>query len=268
MKKKFAKFLPWQLSSWHSNKFVGGFVKLDQPSDSTKWTISTYHWSLVNKESICRPTLPVFVPHKLLVLRTTRKTRRVAMLSIFRPIKTHLELQRVFFNTLLGHQWEKSEPQKQYKTKSQEKNTQKKGMLCQITSHQRSQHKPHHTWKFVCVQVKETVFFFNPANPRKIDPLNCFSFIFPDWEKLFLLSSNITSSFVQFPNMKDFVVIFALVISTHVLDVNTVSKCFNWKDWVKSQTWFSKLQQPLFSKWWNESAKKQNSWHRKVISVT
>ena len=178
------------------------------------------------------------------------------MLSIFRLIKTHLELQRVFSNTLLGHQWEKSVPQKQYKTKSQEKNTQKKGILCQITSHQRSQHKPHHSWKLSVFRSKKLFFFFT----QQIQEKSTLWIVFPSSllieRKVVWLSRNITSSFVQFPNTKDFVVFFALVIRTHVLDVNAFQNAS-----IRKIGWRVKLDSQNFNNLWfqNDGMKVQKN---------
>ena len=142
------------------------------------------------------------------------------MLSIFRPIKTHLELQRVFSNTLLGHQWEKSEPQNNTKQNAKKTHTKERNTLPNHITPTLTTQAPSFMKNLSVFKSKQLVFFFI----QQIQEKSTLWIVFPSSllveKKLFCLSRNITSSFVQFPNTKDFVVIFALVISTHVLDVN------------------------------------------------
>ena len=209
---------------------------------------------------ICQPTrlcLFLIILNKLLVLRTTRNTRFMTVLSIFRPIKTHLELERFFSHTLLGYSWEKKVSHKtNQKKKTQKKKNTREREYCVKSHHTNaSQHKPVIHENLPVFKQNQLPFFFTQQIQEQSTLFELLS-LHLYWlsKKLFWLSRNINSSFVQFPR---FCKIFVVVVwmSTHVLDVNALSKYFNWEEWVKSQTWFSKPQQPLFSKWWNESAK-------------
>ena len=137
---------------------------------------------------ICQPTslcLFLIILNKLLVLRTTRNTRFMTALSIFRPIKTHLELERssptLCWVIREKRRWVTNQKKKKHKRK---KHKRKKILSNHITPTLRNT-SPSFIRTCLC-SSKINCLFFAPNKSKNNQPfLNCFPFILTDWAKSF-----------------------------------------------------------------------------------